>query len=235
MEELEAALIEYENAENISDIYNNPSIYGLREVAKGLVKTIPVLGEVLDEAINQGLEWHVNTAKNSLIEAILGCPSIIDPEKIEGVSFLIEFAKTQEVVIRLANDKKVQFICNLFTKYFLQECNGGNIDIYEEFLNQITTLSYREIELLIALKHFEQDIDNTGNRSELQLYSSSYHQLISLAKENWNIEEEELSGMMTSISRSGFCKEIVGSYYGYSGGVFQTTAYFNKFLSYIIK
>ena len=42
-------------------------------------------------------------------------------------------------------------------------------------------------------------------------------------------------GMLVSITRSGFCKETVGMYMGYEGGVYHTTAYFHNFLSYIAK
>lgn len=235
IEYLEKSIQDWEKIESKEELINNSPVRGLKSVAYALVQEVPVLGTLVTEAIDKRIDEHQNKAKKALIDTILDYEGLIKPDKIEGVSFLIEYAKTQEVLVRLANDKKVCYICNLFGNYFLAEDHQGEVDLYEEYLNQLSSLSYREIDLLMCLECFERLVSHEHFDNKMQRSKKAYEQFKSEAKKRWEISEKQLEGIMMSISRSGFCKELTGSYIGYEGGVFYTTAYFQHFLRYITK
>lgn len=232
---VEECLTEYEMAENLNDINQNPAVTGLKAIGQGLVAEIPVLGTILTDALDKGLEEFQNEKKRRLLDSIVESTSIIAPERIEAVPFIMEFARTQDAINRLANEKKIHYICNLFCNYFLKEDHGQEIDIYEEYLSQIQMLSYREIELLIQLHRFEIEGTHEHVADPYERHEKAYERLKEFAKKEMNISAGELEGIMTSISKSGFCKEETGGRIGYAGGVFCITRYFERFLSYIME
>ena len=235
IEQLEKSIKEWEEIERREDVISNTPLRGLKNVAFALAQEVPVLGSLVTDTIDRRLEEHQNKVKKALIDTILDYEGIIEPDKIEGVSFIIEYAKTQEVLVRLANDKKVCYICNLFGNYFFAEDHQGDVDLYEEYLNQLSLLSYREIDLLMCLEYFERLISHEHLENKMQRSKKSYGEFKTEAKKRWKISEKQLEGIMMSISKSGFCKELTGTYIGYEGGIFYTTAYFKHFLSYITK
>ncbi len=163
-------------------------------------------------------------------------------KNIEALPFVFEFAKTLDLINRLANDKKLDFICNCFGVYFLTEYHGNDIDQYEEFLDHLSTLSFREIEILITLYKIESEClsnkqnqqDDKSKNGRESISGKSISVLKQMAPEKWNLNENEMESILTSLCRSGFLRELVGSILGYYGGRFYTTEYFEKFLGYIL-
>ncbi|MBO5158061.1 MAG: hypothetical protein J6B94_00525 [Lachnospiraceae bacterium] len=235
IEQLEKNVKDWEKIERREEVIRNTPLGGLKSVAFALAQEVPVLGSLVTETIDMRIDEHQSKVKKALIDTILDYEGIIEPDKIEGVSFLIEYAKTQEVLVRLANDKKVCYICNLFGNYFLAENHQGDVDLYEEYLNQLSSLSYREIDLLMCLEHFERLVSHEHLENKMQRSQKAYGKFKLEAKKRWKVSEKQLEGIMMSISKSGFCKELTGIYLGYEGGIFYTTAYFQHFLRYITK
>lgn len=132
IEHLEKSIRDWEKIERKEELISNSPVGGLKSVAYALAQEVPVLGTLVTEAIDKRIDEHQNKVKKALIDTILDYEGLIKPDKIEGVSFLIEYAKTQEVLVRLSNDKKVCYICNLFGNYFLAEDHQGDVDLYED-------------------------------------------------------------------------------------------------------
>lgn len=228
---LEEAITKYKNIEEYT---NNPTYKFQISCASTLAQTIPVLGTLLTETAEKGLEMYRDSAKRKLIDSILEYEDQINPAMIDGVSFIMEFAKTQEVITKLANHKKLDYFTNLFCNYFILECHYNNVDIFEEYLEHLSTLSFREIDLLICLYSNEVKTSGKHFNSMLDRRKESYAKFKEEISKK-GIDRKQLEGMLISITRSGFVKETVGMYMGYEGGVYHTTAYFHNFLSYITK
>lgn len=224
--ELETALSKYKKIEDFENDHLNT---GLKILVSSLVQEIPVLGSLLIETADTGLQIYQENAKKKLIQSILEYEDRIDPNEIDGISFIVKFAKTQEVITRLANQKKLDYFCNLFCNYFILEKHYDDVDMFEEFLEHLSTLSFREIDLLICLYNNEVKVSGKHFTSELNRRKESYTKFKEeVSKQGMDLKQ--LEGMLVSITRSGFCKETVGMYMGYEGGVYHTTAYFHNFL-----
>lgn len=117
----------------------------------------------------------------------------------------------------------------------MAEDHQGDVDLYEEYLNQLFSLSYREIDLLMCLEYFERLVSHEHLENKMQRSKKGIWEIQIRSKKRWKISEKQLEGIMMSISKSGFCKELTGSYIGYEGGIFYTTTYFQHFLMYITK
>ena len=169
---LEDVITKYKKIEENTNDHTNKS---LNVIVSALVQTIPILGTVLTETAEKGIEIYRDNAKNKLINAILECKDHIDPDKINGVSFILEFAKTQEVITKLANQKKLDYFCNLFCNYFILESHYDDVDIFEEYLEHLSSLSYREINMLICLYNNEVKVSGKHFDSELNRRKESYN------------------------------------------------------------
>ena len=60
----------------------------------------------------------------------------------------MEFARTLDVVNKLATNEKVQYIAKLFRKTFSTSLYKNNLSEYEEYLRRLEYISVRELELL---------------------------------------------------------------------------------------
>lgn len=231
-EKMEEYIKDYEVATNLNQISKNPAV----NVLKDLVEKAPVFGKILTNSVDRGLELFQKSKQDKLIQSVIDNENLIAPERIHAVPFVIEYAKTREMLDRLANEKKVKLVCNLFVNYFLKENHEDDVDVYEEYLQHLGQLSVREISLLITLNRYEKESTHIHGLNDFDRHNWAFSKLKGYAKEEWNISESELTGLMTSICRSGFCKEEVGGYLnGYAGGVFFTTQYFEKFFNYIME
>ena len=65
-----------------------------------------------------------------------GIPVVLPPcfysfSPLPLLSFLSQYVKTQEVLGSLTDNKKVQYICNLFVQYFILEDHKEDADLFE--------------------------------------------------------------------------------------------------------
>lgn len=196
------------------------------EMIQELTQAAPALKFFLAEG-ERKLEEQRESAKKALLDRITSNLRDVSLEQMDGAAFVAEYVKTQDVLAHLTDYKKVDSICNLFENYFLLESHGGDVDLYDAYLDHLAALTSRELELLNSLHWYEKEMD--------LFFMDAYVSLRAEAMKKWNISEEMLEGMMISISRTGFCKEITGEFWGHEGKVFGVTEYFSQFLKYITK
>lgn len=72
---------------------------------------------------------------------------------VNDVEFIVNFARTREAIRRLATNDKVKYFGNLIRNGYL---SGEHIENskFEEYLDILNTMSYREIQYLIDYKKY---------------------------------------------------------------------------------
>ena len=83
-----------------------------------------------------------------MLEIILSDSENITSDMVNNVEFIINFARLLEVVNRLASNDKIKYFANLLKNGYFTEDKIAN-DKFEEYLNLVNELSYRELFLLI--------------------------------------------------------------------------------------
>lgn len=207
--------------EIIDKAINNPISKGLKSCLCSLCQT-PGIGEGIGEAIGVAIDLTLENFQKKKQEEFINIireSNNITKEMITDIDFIMGFIKATEAVNRLSTNDKVIYIANLFKNTFCIE-GEKNIDEYEEWLANLSSLSYREINILIML------YQSNKNKEKKEMFYSNMEEKLGLDKEN-------IIAILTSISRSGFCKEKVGTFLGYTGGEFYTTDYFERFLEKI--
>jgi hypothetical protein len=205
----------------------NAEAASVKDISSELKKGVPGLKFVLTEKVEEEFEKQQKAAKRALINAISDCAYDMQPSKIDGITFLSQYVKTQEVLATQSDNKKVQYICNLFVKYFVLENHREDVGLFEEFLNALVTLSGRQIELLTLLHKFEKN-------SELYM-ADPYTNLKMEIQKTWGLADGQLEGIMAGISKTGFCVEVSSDFFSCAGNAYRTTEYFDLFMNYITK
>lgn len=147
-EEFELAKVSLQNATDMSDIKSNPVVdSGLMSV----VKAIPVIGDMIDSTTNKLIENFQKKKELEFIEIVLKDKYSITSEMVNDVEFIVNYNRTLEVVRRLATNDKVKYLANLIRNGYLVGNHIENNE-FEEYLDILNTMSYREIDYLIFLK-----------------------------------------------------------------------------------
>lgn len=208
-ENFEIEKSQLQNSETIGDIIANPVI----KSALDLLAEIPGAGSLSKNVLEQGIAEFQKKKKEEFLDYILESGELIVQKDIIDVTFIMELAKTLEVLNRLATNEKIIYIANLFRNSLLQG-EERDIDLYEENLKRLDDLSIREITILAKL--YQHTINNEAFYDDV--------------KQIYNMDKDEIKNVLASMSRTGFCKEKVGAYLGYEGDAYHTTPLFEKFI-----
>ena len=98
----------------------------------------------------------------------------------------------------------------------IAKANLGD-DVKTELLKRLEELSIREITILAKLHQYKYN-------------NEAFYEDI---RKDCGIEKDEVKNILSAVTRTGFCKEKVGTYLGYEGDVYYTTSLFESFLKCI--
>lgn len=226
-EETKATVV---NAEKLNDIWNNP----VTQILVSGVSSIPVMGDIVVNTIGNAIEVHQRIKIQELLELIL-LDGTITENMINNVDVIMEFARLVDVVNKLRTNQKIEYLANLF-KNTIKE-NEKEFDEYEEFLQKMNDLSYRELELLFLLEDSLQkntiqttNSDEVGNGFKPEMVWKCFLENV---KDKIGLDDGVATSLVSGTMRSGFVQHISISYPGTSQTVFITTPYFRRFLEKI--
>lgn len=190
---------------------------------KSIAKVSPGAGNVVsvaDDNLTKIIDKNVQKRRKKLVEYLQMASPTYTFDTISE-EFIIDFANLYSAVMRLRSNEKIQMMVQMFVSAHcdsdVTEKDDYDLEEYDEMLEKINRLSLREIKLLYLLhKH-----GTTSN----EFYSES--------KEALGISTELINNMLLSITQTGFCKEKVGMYLGYTGNQYYTTELYSRFLKMI--
>ena len=236
-ENLENAKMTLYNAEQVEDIKNNPVV---KVTILSVLKAVPVIGDLLDGTIDTALTKFQENKRNELLDIILSNSENITTEMVNDVEFIINFAKTLDAVNRLGSNDKVKYFANVIKNGYFESEKIDNSE-FEEYLYALSTLSYRQINILIDLYiHEKNNVKESNSKDETQKDNKlagrfePWKDFVDNVAEKYSITEEDVVSILSSISKTGFCNEITGTYFDYSGGVFYITKSCKKFVNLIL-
>lgn len=197
-EEFELVKKSLANANDLIDIKENPVVDA---VLLAPIKAIPVIGALVDSSTNMVLKNFQEKKEKELIDIITKDGNLVTSEMVNDVEFIINFKRVMESVMRLATNDKVKFFGNLIRRGYL---SGGHIEnnLFEEYLNILNIMSYREIQYLIDYKSYCEEQSKTKNASYNRWgYFSRYY------TKQRGITGSELCNVFMRIKNTGFIDE----------------------------
>jgi len=196
-----------------------------------LIRAVPIIGDMIDTATKKAFNDLQEKKQKELIEIILSDFELITPNQVKNVEFIINFSKTVEAVKRLATNDKTKYFANLLKNGYLGETAIDSND-FEEYLNILNELSYREITYLVFLK---QEADQKSvNYTTWSIFEKNF-------SSQFNIPLKEVNSIFRRLMRTGFIVEIFKTKSGVlnanapssldvSSSGFEITESFNRFV-----
>lgn len=194
-EELEVLKSSLQSANELADIKRNPVV---ESVLMPIIKAFPVIGNMIDSAVNVKINEFQNKKEQELVEFVLKDKYTITSQMINDVEFIVNYARTKEAVRRLATNDKVKFFGNLIRNGYLSGEHIEN-DTFEEYLEVLTTMSYRQLE---CLAEFYQKSQLTKGR----IIDKDWE----IFKKNSKYSESDIKFILKQLTRTGFINECRG-------------------------
>ena len=190
-EELESTKLSLHNAKELADVRSNPVV----ETMITNIKKIFPPGVLLDAAFKKKLEEFQGKKEKELIDIVRKDEHSITSEMVNDVQFIVNFNRTLEAVRRLATNDKVKYFGNLIRNGYLSGEYLEN-DEFEEYLDILVTMSYREIECLSEF--YYKSLSTKG-----KIIAEDWE----LFKINSRYSETDVSFIFKRLSRTGFINE----------------------------
>lgn len=148
-EKIENVKLDLQNVDTVIDVKHNPVISAF----VSSIKTVPFFGDLIDDSLEYTLTDFQNKKQQQLLEVINNASvGSVTSDMVNDVEFIMSFAKTQNAVNKALNGDKVKFYGNLLINGYLNGNDKISTDEFEEYIELINTLSYRELEYLSFFK-----------------------------------------------------------------------------------
>lgn len=167
----------------------------IKAVIMPMLKVFPAIGDMIESAINVKLDEDQSKKERELVEFILKDKYTITSDMVNDMEFIINCARVQEAVRRLATNDKVKFFGNLIRNGYLSGEHIEN-DEFEEYLDILVTLSYRQIE---CLAEFYQKSRSTNGK----IIDKDWEHF----KMNSKYPEIDINFIFKRLARTGFINE----------------------------
>lgn len=210
-----------ERIENASKVYTDN--LGLR----AYIQMIPIVGGSVDLLLTS--KWHKISQKRLeiFIEAVTEEFALIEETKVdrqflETEEFFDLVIKALNLVIKTRSSEKIK----LYAKILQGSLTKSNSTFHaEDYLNVLEELT--EKELVFAKCFYELKSKNEpylkDDQNDISYTSMSF----------LNVSKEEAQFFFQRLEKVGLVKELVGSFIGYGGGVYNITDLFNALMDYL--
>lgn len=225
------------NIKELNDDINKTekSLAMSENTATGIIRivlgNIPIISSINDihDMVNNQIREYQKEKLQLLFDIINASQRIHDFEVLKSNEVIMQFKKAVTAVLKLEKSDKVFFIGNLFKNEYV-EPEVYDADEFNEWLNLIETLSYREILLLKDMYEIcksYRDIKETDTYMELE---EIYMQKIS---SKYGYSKGFISGKLSALVSTGLLYSVEINFPGTTHKVFSITAEMEKFVQKI--
>lgn len=196
-EAIECAKLNLQNADTIMDIKHNP----VASAAISFIKTIPCIGDLIDDSLEYALSDFQSKKQQQLLEIISNTPvGMVTSDMINDVEFIMSFAKINNAVNKLSNGDKVKFYGNLLVNGYLGEGDRILVDEFEEYLELINSLSYRELKYLSFFKEYSDKYEGRLVHQNWKEFSIEFRN---------KFQNRDAYSVFKRLQRTGFISEVI--------------------------
>ena len=222
------SLISKENLENqaigIADFYEqNP-------VIRALVKLIPG-GSATEAAVLTQINRIREKRKRAFFDELANSDGINNPELLQSDDFLHCFFSTMRFMLNTRQEEKIRMFARLLTCTTVKNHELSNVYVYEEYLDILDELRYREFQALTILDSFS-GYARGKDQNDLQWTQQFWDDFCLQLVKEVGILHEHIPHFLIRICRTGCYEEHLG-YYDNSRGVGKLTPIFQKLKCFV--
>lgn len=196
-EMIENAKQDLQNIDTIIDTKHNPVISAF----VSSIKTVPFIGDLIDDSLEYALTDFQSKKQQQLLEVINNASiGTVTFDMVNDVEFIMSFSKTRNAVNKLLNGDKVKFYGNLLVNGYLSERDKISADEFEEYLELINSLSYRELEYLSFFKEFSNEYRGRLVYQKWRKFSIEFQN---------KFPNRDVYSAFKRLQRTGFISEVI--------------------------
>ena len=152
----------------------------------------------------------------------------LDRAYLESEDFFDLFWRTWEKALRTSQKEKV----SLYVRVLLRSTQGPSYrETAQEYLEVLAEMTMPEVRVAAALYELQRGVEfeaegalkkpgQTSNAAELQPQLP-------------DMSEAQIDTCLKRLERTGLVRELVGSYFDYTGGAFRVTQHFRNMMVYL--
>ena len=194
---IESAKLDLQNIDTTIDTKHNPIVSALVSSSK----VVPFIGDLIDNSLEYALADLQNRKQKQLLEVINNASfGTVTSDMVNDVEFIMSFAKIRDAVNKLSNGDKVKFYGNLLVNGYLSEKDKISVDEFEEYLELINSLSYRELEYLVFFKEF-------SNKHRGSLEYQNWREFCDVFRNKF--PNRDVYSVFKRLQRTGFISEVI--------------------------
>lgn len=218
------------------DINKAEKWFGITEskttgVIKVVLGNIPILSSINDilDLVNNQIREYQKEKLQLLFDVINSSDKISDFDILKSNEIIMQFRKAVTAVLKLEKSEKVLFIGNLF-KHEYVEAEVYETDEFNEWLNLIETLSYRELLLLKDMYEICKPFRNIESTKIYRDIEKEYMQKIST---KYGYSKGFISGKLSGLVSTGLLCSFEINVPGTTHKVFFISEEMEKFIHVI--
>lgn len=202
--------------------------YEKKPLLRGLIQLIPFgFGSSIDAALLTRLQNISEERTRTFFDELSKGKIELKPELLESENFLHCYFATVKAALNSRRREKIKMFARLLKSSTLPG-SFSSTDEYEEYLEILDELSYRELLILLILEKYESQFPLKTEENALQRASHFWEQFNDELKTTLGIPRDEVNAIMTRLNRTGCYETFIGTYANYVGGKGKLTpTYFN--------
>lgn len=184
--------------------------------------------KALKDVVVNKFDSFQNEKRNKFCDIVLEDKAMITSEKIQDVTFIMEFLRTMDVINRVSQNDKVTYIAHLFKKSFvIKSIAEFDVNQYEEYLHRLDYLSLKEIRILISYYNY-------SNKNQKE-YHAEWNDFKAMMANDLEMSESDIVSIFSGLCMTGFCREYKVMFPSKGGreDPFVITDYFKRFIDMI--
>lgn len=189
------------NSANNKEIIADNGVKITNLFLKSIAESIPFLGPLMSESFELIFEEFQNSKKNELVEIITNNKDNITSDMVSNNEFIINTAKTFEMVKRLSTNDKVKYYANIICNGYFKEGEAVTSDDFDEYISILNDVSYREIIFLTEFAKVARfDKERIVEKDALQDYINTMKKSFPDINSLFVLKRLERTGFVNDIS-----------------------------------
>ena len=206
--------------------------YESNRVIRGLIQLVPYgLGSAIDVVIVQTYANMKKERMSNFFDELSRDNVVVDEELLKSHDFLHCYLLTIQLALNTRREEKIRVFAR-YLKNSLHEPRPSSIDEYEDYLQILDDLSYREMQALSLLDEFS-DRPREPENSDLAWTESFWNEFEEKMATQLAIPHAELASFMNRIARTGCYEMYTGSYWDYTGGKGKLTPMYVRLTKFV--
>ena len=206
--------------------------YSTHPALRGLVNVIPAVGPLIDGVIVEIWEHLKAKRLREFFDQLAQGKVLVTEEHVANEEFVHCFIATSKAVTFTNRHEKIAMFARLLESV-VKRTNDFSIDEYEEFLNILDELSYREILVLHILDQYS-GTPRENHQNDLQWTCTFWDDFVDEIREKLQIHPAQITSILARLARTG-CYDIFTGYFDTKGDKGQLTPLYYRLKTLVYK